>query len=40
MNAVYGEYFGSDRVPGRGTVGLDRPAKGVLVEIVCIAVVD
>ena len=40
MNAVYREYFGVDRLPARATVGVDRLAKGLLVEISCIAVVD
>ncbi len=40
MNAVYREYFGDDRLPARATVGVDRLAKGLLVEISCIAVVD
>ena len=40
MNAVYREYFGDDRLPARATVGIDRLAKGLLVEISCIAVVD
>ena len=38
MNAVYREYFGSDRLPARATVGVARLAKGLLVEISCIAV--
>ena len=38
MNAVYREYFGSDRLPARATVGVSRLAKGLLVEISCIAV--
>ena len=40
MNAVYREYFGNDRLPARATVGIDRLAKGLLVEISCVAVVD
>ena len=40
MNAVYREYFGDDRLPARATVGVARLAKGLLVEISCIAVVD
>ena len=38
MNAVYREYFGNDRLPARATVGVSRLAKGLLVEISCIAV--
>ncbi len=38
MNAVYREYFGTERLPARATVGVSRLAKGLLVEISCIAV--
>ena len=40
MNAVYREYFGNDRLPARATVGVARLAKGLLVEISCIAMTD
>ena len=40
MNAVYREYFGSENLPARATVGIDRLAKGLLVEVSCIAIVE
>ncbi len=40
MNTVYREYFGSKDLPARATVGINRLAKGLLVEISCIAIVD
>lgn len=40
MNTVYREYFGKKNLPARATVGIDRLAKGLLVEISCIAIVD
>ena len=37
---MYREYFGNDRLPARATVGVARLAKGLLVEVSCIADVD
>ena len=39
MNQVYREYFGSDKLPARVTVGINELAFGLRVEVSCIAAV-